>query len=192
MIHVREGNNKIGKTSNISLPPVKACGKNSAHCKDLCYAAKFYRMYPDVKIAWDDNLRELISDREYYFSEVRRHLLHKQCQYFRWHISGDIIDQDYFERMKIIAVDYSLVNFLVFTKQYNLDFNDIPENLSVVISAWPGLKLPKLELPFAFIGFDDENRYENVFYCPENCETCRTCWFLKDEEKNVYLSVKRS
>ena len=147
-------------------------------------------MYPEVKNAWDDNLTELISDRKFYFQSIRRYLLNKRPQYFRWHVSGDIIDQDYLEQMKIIAKDYYFINFLVFTKQYHLNFDNASENLSIVLSAWPGLNLPKTKLPIAFIDFDSEKRRKNFIECPEDCEKCRACWFLKNKE-NVLLTAKR-
>jgi len=70
-------------TANISLPPIIGCGKNSNYCKDSCYAIKFYKMYPEVKKAWDGNLKELNSDRDFYFQSIRRYLLNKRPQYFR-------------------------------------------------------------------------------------------------------------
>lgn len=177
-------------TANISLPPIIACGKNSLYCKDYCYAKNFYNMYPEVKKAWDDNLEELSFDRNFYFQSIRRYLLKKRPEYFRWHTSGDIIDQDYLEQMKIIAKDYDFTNFLVFTKQYYLNFIGTPYNLCIVLSIWPDLEVPDKKMPLAFVDFENETRGKDSFKCPESCEECRACWFLK-YGKNVLLNIKR-
>lgn len=190
MIHITTSNTKMKHTSNISLPPIISCGNNALFCKDYCYALKFYRMYPEVKKAWDDNLKELEEDQEYYFQSIRKHLLKKQPKYFRWHVSGDIKNQEYLDQMKSIAKDYCFVNFLAFTKQYNLDYSNKPENLSIVLSAWPGLKIPSIDMPIAYVCFKEEKRYINTYICPEDCNDCRICWNLMNCE-SVLLSVKR-
>ncbi len=181
MIHIRNFNTKIGKTSNISLPPVKACFDRPCH--NECYAIKFYIMYPDVKKAWDDNLYEAQNNRKKYFITIRRYLLKKNPEYFRWHVSGDILDQNYLEQMKTIARDYYFINFVVFTKGYHLDFNNAPNNLSIILSAWPGIKLPKSKFPLAFVKTKKEDRIFNSLDCPGECEKCRICWNLKN--KNI-------
>lgn len=190
-IHIVEGNKKIGKTPNISLTPIRSC-INCEACKDSCYAHYFYRRYKTARTAWNTNLRILQGNSESYFSQIRRYLLKKSPEYFRWHVSGDILDQSYLDNMKIIASDYFFTKFLVFTKNYSLDFFDIPENLSIVISVWPGVDIPDLDLPLAFINRKDENRAKNYIVCNDDCESCRVCWYLKDIQKNVLLKeVKR-
>lgn len=181
MIHIIDGNTKIGKTSNISLPPVIACFDYP--CKNDCYAIKFYKLRPEVKKAWDDNLQLVKTNRKKYFNEIRRYLLKKVPQYFRWHISGDILDQDYLEQMKIIAHDYDFINFLVLTKGYHFNFNNTPNNLSIILSVWPGINVPDMGLPLAFVESREETRIFNALDCPGECEKCRICWDLKG--KNI-------
>lgn len=192
MVHVVWGNNKIGKTPNVSLPPIFSCGENATYCQDFCYAVKFYRMYPEVKRAWDENLREVTEDRDYYFNSIRRYLLRCRPEYFRWHVAEDILDQDYFDRIVKVAYDYDETLYVVFTKRYDLRLE--PQglsNLSVVLSAWPGLELPDSSLPVAFTDHPSEERRHNFIECPENCESCRACWNLAQEGKNVLLHMKR-
>ena len=185
-IHLTDRNNKMGKTTNISLPPIISCA-NSEICRDECYAVKFYRMWPEVKNAWDANFKLVVENDIVYFSQIRRYLLKKIPHYFRWHVSGDILDQNYLEQMKIIAKDYYFINFLVFTKYYTLNFNDAPKNLSIILSIWPGLDIPNVDLPFAFIEREDEKRAYNYIKCLDDCEACRICWELKEKGKNVLL-----
>lgn len=185
-IHIVEGNRKIGKTPNISLTPIESC-VNSLYCRHNCYASYFYRRYKTARLAWDTNFRILKTDRDSYFSQIRRFLLKKAPRYFRWHVSGDIIDQDYFSNMKIIAGDYYFTKFLVFTKNYTLDFSKIPYNLSVILSIWPELEIPNIDLPLAFIDSYNETRSTNYLKCHGECESCRACWNLKKLNKNIML-----
>ena len=180
-IHIITGNNKIGKTANISLPPIISCEKHP--CQKYCYAVKHYKQYPEVRNAWDSNLKLAQMDRKAYFTMIRRYLLKMIPQYFRWHVSGDILDQKYLDQMKRIASDFYFVSFLVFTKRYSLDFSDRPDNLTVILSTWPGIEIPNTALPLAFIETDE--RAFNSIKCKELCEGCRICWGLKNN--NVTL-----
>jgi len=187
MVHITHGNSKIGKTANISLPPIQSCIDHAPCAKD-CYAVKFYNMWPEVKKAWDDNLREALHDIDYYMACVRRYLLRYCPEYFRWHVGGDIIDQKYLEGIKDIAKDYSYILFAVFTKNYNLSFCDIPPNLSIIFSVWPGLSMPKKPFPKAFVRGYVFIPAGDYIICPGSCEGCRACWNLKELKRNVVLS----
>lgn len=182
MIHISPGNTKIGKTGNISLPPILACP--DAPCHHHCYAIKLYRR-SGVKKAWDDNFDKVLNNPTNYFSTIRRYLLKNIPQYFRWHVSGDILDQQYLDQMISIANDYYFIRFVTFTKMYHLDFGNTPSNLAVVVSVWPGIPIPNLGLPLAFIDMKEETRTVNAFKCMDDCESCRACWNLGD--RNVLL-----
>lgn len=185
-IHITSSNNKIGNTANISLPPIETC-INGAICRDGCYAVKFYIMYKEVRNAWNTNLKILQSNPTLYFEGIRRYLLKKTPEYFRWHVSGDIVNQDYFNQMRTIAKDYYFTKFVVFTKNYYLNFLHIPQNLSVVLSVWPGFPIPVTKLPLAFVDCEEEKRAFNFVKCLDNCEECRACWELNKMKKNVLL-----
>lgn len=192
MIHIIRGNTKIGNTANISLPPVSGC-VNSLLCQDKCYAVKFYQMYPEVKRAWDANLKEVTENSNYYFEQVRRYLLRYRPRYFRWHVAGDILDQNYFDNMQEIAEDYYFVNFVCFTKNYELRIGALPPNLSLIVSIWPGIPFPKRYeghvLPMAFLEVKEETRATNYIKCRGFCETCRACWNLAKMKTNVMLPL---
>lgn len=185
MIHISNGNKKLGSVANISLPPIATC-RPGVPCSKECYALKSYRMYKNVRTAWNDNLKAYKKDSIVYFHQINDYISKKQPRFFRWHVAGDIQDQAYLNNMSLIAKSNPYTSFLAFTKMYNLAFNGIPDNLQVIISAWPGLSLPRdNELPIAFMQDGSETRVYNAIECPGSCETCGMCFQLSKLNKNV-------
>ncbi len=192
MIHISKDNKKMGSSVwSISLPPITTCAPKIP-CASSCYANRMYRRLKLLRAAWDDNLRELRSGRKQYFESIRLKLRDSQYarpRLFRWHVGGDIPDAYYWDEMRKIALIFEDVKFLVFTKKYRIVGNDncvIPDNLSVVLSAWPGLKIVNpLKFPLAFMQDGSEDRISNAVECYGSCETCGMCWNLQSLGKNV-------
>ena len=124
-------------------------------------------------------------------------------QFFRWHVSGEIIDSDYFARMVAIAEHCQNTRFLAFTKKYSAvnDFiaagGTIPANLKVIFSAAPDLEMVNpYNLPEAHVDFVDASKNtckkpESMkYHCPGNCAKCRFCgagcWFLENGAAVVF------
>lgn len=181
MIKISDGNDKIGKCPNVSTPPGSTC---NGMCKG-CYALNIYRRYGTVRTAWDNNLLLLKKNRKRFFREIGVYLTYAKRRFFRWHVSGDIADQDYLENMKRLARENPDIRFLAFTKRYELTYRNIPKNLSIVMSAWPGKPLPRKNLPIAFMQDGTETRVKNAMECVGSCEDCGLCWYLKELRKNV-------
>lgn len=99
-VSISNGNSKMGAIPSVSLPPVKTC-VNCESCAQKCYAKKLCRIYPSVKAAYDRNYEILTNDRVNYFSQVKAAAM--LTSFFRWHVSGDIIDTDYLHNMVKIA-----------------------------------------------------------------------------------------
>ena len=93
-VKISVGNTKMGKVPSVSLPPIKACG-NCGLCKNKCYAKKAYRLYPLVKRAYDSNYELATSNHYQYFEDIKKYLKNKKPKYFRWHVAGDILNQEY-------------------------------------------------------------------------------------------------
>ena len=187
LIKIADGNSKLGAIPNISTIPGKDCGNCSA-CVKGCYAVKFYKMYPNVRAAWDMNSNAAHTDREGFFAGVREYLVSKNPKWFRWHVSGDILDQAYLDEMKAIAKDFPAVGFLAFTKMHHLDFGKTPKNLTIIASMWPGLELPKnvKKLPKAWMQDGTEARVpEDAIPCPGRCDQCMMCWHLPNLKRDV-------
>lgn len=191
-IKISPGNTKIGKIPNINLPPGRSCRLGVPCLSSGCYALKAYRMYPSTQKAWDQNYYFFINNPDDYFNEIESWLLSKktQPQYFRWHSSGDIVSQKYLDGMISISNKFNNIKFLAFTKQFDFDFSNIPQNLFIIMSMWPNFIYPQQYKDiFTFSWMDDgtDKRIpqESVYQCPGSCPTCMKCW-TKDFKNIVF------
>ena len=198
-IHISGGNMKLGAIMNISLPPVVTC-HNCGSCKHYCYAVRSYNRLPDTAKAWNENYLLFITDPDRYFSEISRAV--KTQRFFRWHVSGDIVNGAYFAGMIQVAIENPKVEFLAFTKAYQIVNAAIaagaviPSNLHLLFSAAPGVAMPNpYRLPECHINFADPslNTYcggaEYIHYCGGNCTECAIngcgCFFLKNGDVTI-------
>jgi hypothetical protein len=190
---ISAGNSKLGNIPNISLTPVKACGNCSA-CASKCYALKAYRQYPATKAAWDHNLKLAFRDRDAFFLSVHEYLSSRPVKRFRWHVSGDILDQDYLDRMSALARIHEGTRFLAFTKMHNLDYSQAPENLEIVFSMFPGMPEPTASwfpiIRKAWYQDGTETRIPaNAKKCPGSCENCKACFTLSKQGRDVWFKA---
>lgn len=190
-ITISKGNKKLGNIPNISLPPIWSCVKN-VPCAKSCYAMKSYRMYPNVKTAWNNNLAVAKTNRESYFSQIKDYLTKHNPHFFRFHTSGDILDYNYFAHMLRIAYVFPDTQFLVFTKNYkvvNEFLNDIkksdpcmnvpwyPANFKLYFSAWPDWIIDNPHnIPIAYMQDGTVQISESTYECPGSCLNCKHCF----------------
>jgi hypothetical protein len=172
------GNTKLGKIHNISLPPIKTCVKGVPCANGKCYALKAWRQYPGVREAWQHNLECYLRDHVRYFHDISDYIRDKELDYFRWHVGGDIPDGRYLDGMVWVAYDRPSTQFLAYTKRYEFFPLRLPDNLRLVVSAWPGYRLPRnLGAPIAWLSHDHRiNRKRDVIECPNNCDKCLQCF----------------
>ena len=180
---ISKGNKKIGRVMNVSLPPILSCA-NCAECMFYCYDIKACLQYPNTVI--DARIRNfviLIKDRKEYFNRIEKAISRRRKnKYFRWHVSGDIIDLNYLENMIAIARRHPDFTFWTYTKNYKVvnayckkyGKDSIPANLSIMFSEWTGLKM---ENPYHFAEFrfvpKATEKKPNGFYCLGNCDLCK-------------------
>lgn len=186
------GNAKLGEcisfsTSCLSCDP-------SAPCFKKCYANRLAAFRKNVAKSYDTN---------YELAFLRLDLLEKACEKafaladaleipFRWHVSGDIMNAEYFAMMVRLSNKFQNVKVIAMTKQYAI-VNDwiaangieaLPENLrkGLAFSAWPGFPMPNpYALPIAgFIPKGEE--IGKRFVCPNQTTkklgktwTCSDC-----------------
>lgn len=189
-LSISPGNAKMGAIPSVSLPPVITCPKN-APCAKKCYAAKLCRIYPTVKRAYQNNLNILNNNDMEYWHQLWQAA--KTTKYFRYHVSGDIVDSTYFNWMCVTAEMIPGTMFLAFTKQYNIVnnyidiFGKIPKNLKIIFSEWDGIDIPNPHnLPTAAVIFRGQEPKPNYKICGGNCANCACqgvgCWELKNGE----------
>lgn len=194
-ISISNGNSKMGGIPSVSLPAVKTCRKCECHKK--CYAKKLERLRPAVRNAYQRNLDVLTSDPDTYWREVEASIM--MSRFFRFHVSGDIPDASYFDKMVEMAARNHHCQILCFTKKYEIvngyigGNSCLPANLHVLFSAWDNLPLDNpYELPVAYVRFRDghTDAPEDAVACPGNCSECAVtdggCWALKKGESVVF------
>ena len=189
-VSISNGNSKMGFIPSVSLPPVVTC-HNCETCAKKCYAVKLCRIRKTVKDAYDRNLNILKKDRNAYFEQIKATAMINR--YFRWHVSGDIVDMDYLDRMCKIARECKETRFLAFTKNYE-DINAYfvnhrkPKNLQLVLSLpFNGQKVANIHnFPTATVILKGNTPDPSHKMCGGNCQECACrgvgCWELKKGE----------
>jgi len=194
-ISVSPGNTKLGAVPSVSLPPVITCKKGCLCGKDgVCYALRICRIRPSVCNAYTRNFQAWNEFPEAFELQVKSAAC--TSRFFRWHVSGDIVNMDYLKMMVRIARELPMTQFLAFTKQYEIvnqfmETESIPENLKLIFSAWPGMDMPNPhELPVANVIFKGEQPAEHWKICGGNCTECACqgvgCWELKKGEEIAF------
>lgn len=182
---ISSGNSKIGRVMNVSLMPVMTCG-NCKECKYLCYDIKACAQYPHTVI--DARMRNTVllrRNRSEYFRRIDAAIsCRRKNKYFRWHVAGDIVDVDYFDRMVKIARKHPDFIFWTYTKMYNV-VNEwcswhvdkrgaIPSNLHIMFSEWRGMPMHNpYNFPEFRVVFKDDAVKPTGHYCPGNCDVCK-------------------
>ena len=200
-----EGNDKMGRVMNISLPPPQTCDTSMpCFCTKKCYALRHaYLPYKEVRSAWDGNHAVWCNEGPAaYFGAVKEAIAKRKPKLFRWHVGGDIPDRfpgegyAYIGGMVNVAGHFPDTVFWAFTKRYAAAraaaklIRGRP-NLNVVLSAWPGVKLDgrtRRAWPVCYV--DDPKNPDpripaDAFRCAGGCDKCMKCAELKAGEAVV-------
>lgn len=184
-ISISGGNSKMGEIPSVSLPPITTCRAN-APCAKKCYAARYARMRKSVREAYARNYEIWKTNPALYWLQVEAAAA--ITKYFRFHVSGDIPDAQYFADMIGLAKRQPETSFLCFTKKYeivNEYAGELPNNLHIVFSAWADALRPNnpKNLPIAEVVFKGKDPNPDWYICPGHCQTCACrgigCWALK-------------
>lgn len=199
-VTISNGNSKMGSIKSVSLPAVLTCRKD-CKCIERCYALKIERLRPNVRNSYRRNLEVLKKDKAKYWREVEAAIMTSRL--FRFHVSGDIPDGDYFENMIAIAKRNTHCEILCFTKQFEIVNKELrnleaigekpPQNLHIIFSAWKDLVMDNpFSLPEAHVLYKDGSTTarDDAKLCGGNCTECATtdggCWTLKYGEQVVF------
>lgn len=205
-LNISLGNTKVGDTPSVSLPAVITCARG-VHCAKHCYALRLEKFRPQVHKTYTDNLDLYKSNPDMFFNEIIDFLNNLiPFKLFRWHVSGDIVDNNYLLGMVRVAKNCPNTNFLAFTKQFTIVNNylqsggTIPSNLNIVFSGWDNTFIVDnpFNLPTTWVNFKDSTKNGNfkdkkIFKCMAqetknkvNCDKCRRCWLIGRNECVVF------
>lgn len=195
-IKISNGNTKMGAIPSVSLPSGLTC-RTDCECSKKCYAKRIERMRPSVRQAYQHNYDLLNKDSNTYWREVEASIM--MSRFFRFHVSGDIPDDTYFEHMVDIARTNPHCEILCFTKKYDIVNNHIniigklPKNLHVIFSGWHDIEMVNpYNLPEAHVRYRDGSTTarEGAKLCGGNCTECAItdggCWSLKNTEQVIF------
>lgn len=187
---ISKSNTKLGRVQNFSLAPLKTCSKEAcATCGKDCYATKFYRMYPNVRQAWNNNTDLAMNDLKALEKDLCDNLSCTKPQLFRIHVGGDFISPQYARMWARVGRSFPDTKFLAFTKSWEiLQGVDFPHNMTIIHSAWPQRLAPPANRPIAWMDDGTENRIPaSAHLCQGGahgitCNTCQKCWNLTDTD----------
>lgn len=202
MVHINKGNEKLGFIPSVSMPAGLTC-RHDCNCAKGCYAKKGNFRFDNVSKAVQENYQEYKRDSQNFFNEINNFLHNGEItyNYFRWSVSGDLVDYKYLLGIIDIANKNKYTKFLVFTKKFDLVNlyltlkNKLPKNIVIVFSHWDNEFKNKVDnpynLPLAFVDF--KNKHKNVehskyaFVCPGSCKDCgHHCWRMKQGQQVIF------
>ena len=195
-LKISSGNAKMGAIASVSLPAGVTC-RSDCKCREKCYALKIERLRPNVRNAYKSNYELLKTDPSTYWREVEASIM--MSRFFRFHVSGDIPDDEYLSNMGRVAERNPHCKILCFTKKYDIvnkylsSGRTFPDNLQIVLSAWVGMEMNNpYDLPEAHVIYRDGSTTarEDAIQCGGNCSECATtdggCWTLQRGQQVVF------
>ena len=191
-VHISNGNSKTGAVASVSTLPFITCpGVCKGQCAGKCYAAKIAALRPSVLKAYAENTALLFDNPSAYWDGIAAAV--RGVRFFRWHVSGDIVNAEYVRNMSRIAESAPHCRFMAFTKRADA-VNDfitaggvIPENLIIIFSTWGAWKPENPHaLPESAVIFKGAEPADGWKICGGNCFECACrgvgCWELKAGE----------
>lgn len=179
-IALSNGNSKIGKVLNVSLPAILTCGANCKQCRKYCYDIKACMQYKNVMLARARNYVLLQRNPWRFWKELQNAMdKRKDNKYLRFQVGGDIVDIVYLHGMVTTARFNPDWKVWTYTKQYDIVnryitiCGKLPENMTIMYSEWKGLEMenPYNQPEFRVIMKGDEK--PEGHYCPGNCDICK-------------------
>jgi len=189
-LHITTINSKLGYIQSFDIHTPEICEKMP--CYKKCYAQKITRIYKHACEAYTRNYEMIRDNIPFFIDELNSYLKYTRPLFFRWHSDGELFNLEYLKAILSIAENNPEINFLLFTKRYDLlrqiDVCTIPKNLSIIVSLWQGLKTPidlRLNYSFSYCIEKGQQLPESALLCPGHCSTCSACWSLAKHHLDV-------
>lgn len=188
-VSISKGNVKMGAVPSVSLLPLLTCPAICNHtCGKDCYASKIANLRKSVLTSYARNTALLMVRPDLYWFDVKRAMMINR--FFRFHVSGDIPNREYFNNLVNACKENSHCKTLVFTKRFDIvnswidENGDLPENLHILFSGWQDMKPENPHnLPETNVYEKNEEPQEDWLLCGGNCFECGCrgvgCWQAK-------------
>ena len=185
-VSISKGNVKMGSVPSVSTLPLLTCPAIcNGTCAESCYASKIANLRSSVLKSYARNTALLMLKPEFYWMDVKRAMM--ATRFFRFHVSGDILNKEYFENMVNACEANTHCQVLVFTKRFEIvnawikENGDLPENLHILFSGWETMKpINPNKLPETNVYNKNETPDEKWLLCGGNCFECGCrgvgCW----------------
>ena len=185
----------MGSIPSVSLPAGITC-RQDCECSKKCYAKRLERIRKRVREAYQSNYELLINKPNTYWREVEASVM--MSRFFRFHVSGDIPNEEYLIHIIEIASRNPHCEILCFTKKYEivkkvLSMYPVTRNLHLILSGWVGLEMDNpFNLPEAHVRYRDgaTTARDDAKECSGNCTKCAVtdggCWSLHNGEQVVF------
>lgn len=182
-------NMKMGNVVSVSTLPFLTCpGLCATTCGRECYAAKFANLRLNVLNSYAKNTALALYAPHRYWKEINEYM--GGVRFFRFHVSGDIINYEYFVNMVDAAAAHPHCEILAFTKRFEVvnkyldTFGKLPENLHILFSGWENMApVNPYNLPETNVYNKGEEPRESWLLCGGNCFNCGCrgvgCWQAK-------------
>jgi len=190
LVSISTGNTKMGKVQSVSLLPILTCpARCNGTCGDKCYARKLALLRPSVARAYARNTAVARFAPGVFFKVVSEAM--KSARFFRFHVSGDILNYDYFSNVVRSVASAPHCEVLIFTKRFEMvnryiDNNGpLPRNMHLLFSGWTNLFPTEggwnpHHLPETTVYAKDEDIRPEWTLCGGNCLDCAIhdggCW----------------
>ena len=185
-VSISGSNSKMGEVASVSLLPFVTCpGRCGTTCGAKCYAAKLAVLRPSVRNAYARNTAMAIFAPAEFWRQVKAAAA--KVPYFRFHVSGDILNRAYFAEMVETARQIPGTEFLAFTKRYEVvnawisENGALPSNLHILFSGWNNLTPENPHgLPETTVYESESEILPQWKMCGGNCFNCACrgvgCW----------------
>ena len=196
-----ETNTKLGRIAGFSVMPGYTCTMAAcAHCGvEGCYAIKnvirfgYNEEKSSVMHAWMENTILAVKDLKKLQQEIELYLSQYDGHFFRVHPGGDFVTEEYARMWLDVAQEFPEIQFLAFTKQWDIvraiPFEEV-SNFHLVPSGWTGCQVPE-DIAERFHASHCVEKGaqppEGALECPGGCETCNACWMLNELGKDVWF-----
>ena len=195
-VSISKANSKMGAIASVSMLPFLTCPvRCKESCGTKCYAAKLANLRPNVLTSYANNTALALHNPELYWKTVNETVGH--VKYFRFHVSGDILNMPYLQKMVEVARNNPDTELLAFTKRYELintyldRGNTLPANLHILLSGWRNMKPINLHgLPETNVLEHGEEPGAGQTLCGGNCFNCAKtgcgCWNAQRHDVIVF------